>query len=161
MGKRELMIKAIERKEFVKFLCGTGGYKQEVSQYIPGVEPTDTDGILVDAVYEEYKNNKDVKVLFEDSLINMLNGEIQEVYIALLYFMGTLFDERHELATFRLDKNKILPLINKILKDRKNEMEKEIKFDNGIIIKDAWKNVIRWNMICEDKYDVTLYNVSK
>lgn len=156
MGKRELMIKAIEKKEFVDFLCGTGSYKQEVSQYIPGVEPTDTDGILVDAVYEEYKTNKDVKVLFEDALVNMLNGKIQEVYIALLYFMGALFDEKHELATFQLDSNKILPLINTVLKDRKNEMEKEIKFENSVIVKNAWKDVVRWNKICEDKYGVNL-----
>lgn len=27
-------------------------------------------------------------------------------------------------------------------------MEKEIEFENGVIVKNVWKDIVKWNKIC-------------
>lgn len=44
--------------------------------------------------------------------------------MAVLYFMGILFDKGHELAAFQLDRNRILPIINTVLRNRKTKWKK-------------------------------------
>lgn len=153
---REMLLEALEKNEIKKFLCGEGEYKIELSQYVPGALPTDTGRILTDAIYAEYKNNSNIKKKFEDSLIDMLNGSVVEAYMAVVYFIDILFDEKHNIATFKIDKENILPFLREIIKKRKVEFMSEITFTDGIVKKEAWKDIVRWNKVCQMKYGIIL-----
>lgn len=156
MRIREMMLKAIEKKEFIKFLCGENEYKIELSQYVSGMLPTDTGKILADAIYMEYESDVNIKERFENAIIDMINGSVGEAYMAVVYFMDVLFDEKHGIATFITNKERILPCLNKILGERKTDFMKEITFADGIVKKEAWKDIIRWNKVCQMKYGITI-----
>lgn len=156
MQIREMMLKAIEKKEFVKFLCGENEYKIELSQYVSGMLPTDTEKILAEGIYMEYENNINIKERFENALIDMINGSVGEVYMAVVYFIDILFDEKHDIATFIINKEHILPCLKKILREREKDFIKEITFSGGIVKKEAWKDIVRWNKVCQMKYGITI-----
>ena len=107
MQIKELMLEAVKRGELIEFLCGKEAYKIELSQYVPGILPTDV-----------------------------------------------LFDEKHKIATFQLDIAELILELQKALKEKKEELMNEIIFTDGIVKKEAWKDIVRWNNVCKIKYGV-------
>lgn len=159
MNSKDLLVQSIEKNEFIKFLCGANEYKIEPSQYVPGSTPTDTGSILSDAIYEFYKDNVKIKENFENALINMISGTSLELYIAAQYIMDVLFNESHNLATFQIDKDEILPKLKSALNKRKIELINEIRFPDGLFKKNAWDDIARWNQVCKMKYGITICEV--
>lgn len=154
MQIKELMLEAVKRGELIEFLCGKEAYKIELSQYVPGILPTDTGKVLTDAIYVEYEEDITIKEKFQKALLNMVNGTAEELYIAVAYIMDVLFDEKHKIATFQLDIAELILELQKALKEKKEELMNEIIFTDGIVKKEAWKDIVRWNNVCKIKYGV-------
>ena len=154
MQIKELMLEAVKRGELIEFLCGKEEYKIELSQYVPGVLPTDTGKVLADAIYVEYEEDTTIKEKFQNALLNMVNGTAEELYIAVAYIMDVLFDEKHKIATFQMDIAELVLELKKALKEKKEELMNEIIFTDGVVKKEAWKDIVRWDNVCKIKYGI-------
>lgn len=114
----DMLNDAISKNELKKYLLGTAEYR------IPSREGYESDRIsaLKLGIHEMYKKNPEIKNLFENCLIDMLNGKEIEIVIAFYYIWNQLLFERRNKAPFELDKKIYL-----ILREKINEKEMDLR----------------------------------
>ena len=100
------------------------------------------------------KEDTTIKEKFQNALLNMVNGTAEELYIAVAYIMDVLFDEKHKIATFQMDIAELVLELKKALKEKKEELMNEIIFTDGVVKKEAWKDIVRWDNVCKIKYGI-------
>lgn len=149
----ELLHDAIKKDEIYSFLRGENRYKIEISQYVPGVLPTNVEKAL-SIIYECYQEEPNVKDLFIGALGKMINGTAFDVYLSIIYFMDILFDEHHNLSTFNIDIDKMVMNIQRSIENNRSKLKRQFEFPDGTIKKDAWNDIVRWNKVCRIKYDI-------
>lgn len=151
----ELVLTAYQQKSLIPVLMGEYPYTLEQSQYVPGLLPTDVDRVLKEGIYEAYKKNEEIRVMFEDDIKNMFDMEMQYVYMAFSYIFSQVFNENHKLSPFCMSGDVIHKAI-RIIKHRKSEMDKEIEFWNGTKMNGIWNEVKRIDKILRMKYNVQI-----
>jgi len=94
-----------------------------LSQYTPGLEPTNISVVLSKAIYKEYAENPCIKNIFENTLIEMLGGSAFEIYTVVLYIMSELFKEKIGIAPFQLDVERLLLKLQHVIPNVKEELK--------------------------------------
>lgn len=158
MEYEKIFIEAIDKGQIVNYLRGEWPYEIERSQYSSDVEPTDINRVIMRAVYESYKLRPEVKNIFQNALVKMLCGSVEDVYTAILYFDACLFAEKQNRAEFSLDINKLLPEIRKAIRQNKENLASEMEFPNGLVKKNAWNNIMYFNSNYIDEYGFDIIN---
>lgn len=158
MNCLELLNKALEEMDMAAFLRGEFPYEIEQSQYESNSEPTDVSKVLSRAIYIKYKEDAKIRRIFEDTLLQMTNGTVLDIYIALLYIVSQLFKEKNCLSPFKLNFEVILPKLKSNLQVNKENFMQDIVFSNGFIKKNVWSEIQRLNSICYEEYGISLLN---
>lgn len=153
----EMVFTAVQRNQFIDFLRGDGKYMVETSQYSPDVELTDVGKILSRGVYKAFMQQEEIKVKFEDSLLEMLNKTDFDVYMVCLYISSQLFKEKNELSPFLLDKTSILDKLSNEVTKRKEEIMDGITYPSGYKNTKAWQDLEKFNAVCKEEYHVILF----
>ncbi|SMC22022.1 hypothetical protein SAMN02745134_01511 [Clostridium acidisoli DSM 12555] len=156
MDYKILLDEAIKHGEILAFLRGEKQYRIETSQYMPGVEPTDAGKVLSKAIYKSYKESPEIKEIFEDALINMLNGDAMDIYLVVLYVTSQLFKEMNDIAPFKINKNFIIAKLQNKIAENKKLLSEDIKLSDGFIKKGVWNNIERFDSVCNMEYGFRL-----
>lgn len=119
---KELFLHSIENNEVSDFLKGEKNYKVRVPHFVPINIPTDWEQIL-QSIYEvsQEKPELNIKQLFEDTLIEMINDDNIGLYsvVNILYFY--LLHENRNKVSFRINRGKLLPILKaKIMSKRED-----------------------------------------
>lgn len=151
----ELVLIAYQNSSLIPVLMGEYPYTLEQSQYVPGLLPTDVDRVLKEGIYEVYKGNKEIKNTLEDEIKNMLDMEMEYVYMSLSYIFSQVFNENHKLSPFNMNKE-VIQKATMIIKIRKSEMDEEIEFWNGTKMNGIWSEIKRMDKVLRLKYNTQI-----
>lgn len=149
---------AIEKKEADKLLRGEKEYEIEVSEFISDVFPTDINSVLVNCFYKQKGTIANIDAIFQNALIQLLNGTACDRYIALLYFDTCIYQEEIGKATFALDKKSIGSIMKCKLEEEKKLLQDKITYANGLSKSNAWETVIRFDRYYHSKYNFSILN---
>lgn len=153
----DMIFTALKKNELINLLRGDDEYKVETSQYSPEAELTDVGKILSRGIYKVFRQQREIKVEFENSLLRMLDKTDFDVYMVCLYIMSQLFKEKNEMSPFILCKKDILvKLSDEIIKRRKNIMN-GIIYPSGYKNAKAWEDLERLNKVCKEEYHIELF----
>ena len=157
MDYREKLQDALDKNEIDQFLKGIYPYNIENSQYSPSNEPTNISKVLSKAIYKEYTNNHYIKDIFENTLMDMIEGNAFDIYVTILYIMSELFKEKNNLAPFRLDIKKMVLKLNDTIPDIEKTFKNGVSNDEGYTNINVWNDLLRYNQICKDEYGISLF----
>lgn len=149
--------RSLEKKELINFLRGDKEYMVELSQYAPVAELPDTGKILSKGIYRVYKEDKHIKIEYEQALLSMLEMSDYDVYIVCIYLTSQLFKEKNALSPFVIEKQKILVKLKEEIEKRKTLIQNGIDYPNGYQNKKAWQELERFNNVCKEEYNLTLF----
>lgn len=153
----QMTYKALENKEFIQFLEGYNEYAIECSQYAPNAGLTDVGKVLARGIYKVYTEYEYVKEEYEQSLMRMLDMTEYDVYIVCVYLMNQFFDEKNNLAPFKIDKVQILLKLKTEIYKRKEKFHQVIVYPNGCSNKKVWEELERFNRVCKEEYHLELF----
>lgn len=140
MKIKQMLEEALRKGEFIEFLRGENGYMVEYSEFVPNAYGTDVDEILMEGIYEEYKENKEIKRIFEQGLLKMLDMTDFDIYKVCDYLMSYCFTLKHKRNIFELEKEQILRKLSQEIQNRKLRIQRNgfVTLDNYHVI-DAWR----------------------
>lgn len=157
MDYKQNLQEALDKNELRKFLEGAYPYNIENSQYIPGTEPTNISAILSKAIYKLYAENPHIKSIFENTLMEMLDGNAFDIYTVILYIMSELFKEKNDIAPFQLNIRKLLLKLQNILPNVREELRNGVSNGEDYSNINAWNDIQRYNRLCKDEYGFQLF----
>lgn len=158
MEIKQMLEEALRKGEFIEFLRGENGYMVEQSEFSPGAGITDVSKILSRGIYAEYKENKDIKRIFEQGLLKMLDMTDFDVYMACSYLFNQFFKEDNGLAIFKLEREQILEKLKQEIRKREERIQR-----NGFVttnkrgIKYAWDLFERLKFVFKRDYNIELF----
>jgi hypothetical protein len=158
LSPKEKFWKAVEKSEIKSFLRGENGYGMSMSSMETSVSVlfTDVNRALVAGVYEAYKEDKRVKEMFENTLLEMLEGDASDVYIALEYIVRQQDKECNKNKAFEMNAEPIIVKLQEGLKRNRELLQYKVPvpdMPNGVIV---WHQVERFNKRFEEQHNVTL-----
>ncbi len=148
------LLDAIAKNEVIKFLRGDGKYMVEPYECSPAAQLTDVGRIISKGVYKVYMYNKEIKHIFEESLLLMLDSSDFDIYMVCLYLLEQLFNEKYNISPFTLSKNSIVDKLTYRINTRQNSIEKGIKYPNEYVNTFAMAEIQRFRKLCKEEYDV-------
>ena len=154
-----LLKSAIQNGEMAQFLRGQGKYLCENNEMVQAPEQTDVSKILSRGIYKLYEEDASFKSLFENSLLQMLDGEDFDVYMVGNYITSILFKEENGLASFVVDKDKIIKKFSEEIFSRESRIKEGIKHPSGFVNTAAWQDIERFNTVCKTEYGVELVSL--
>jgi hypothetical protein len=152
-----MLKEAISKGEIILFLRGEGKYLCENNEMVQAPEQTDVSKILSRGIYKLYKEDDTIKNIFEDSLIEMLDGDDFDVYMVGSYLTSILFKENNGLSSFSVDKEKIIEKFSREVIARETRIKEGIKHPSGFVNTSAWEDIERFNTVCKSEYGVKLF----
>ena len=156
MNYDDLINRAIEKNEVLELLCGREGYEVEVSKFTSDIFPTDINAVLVNCFYKQQGKIEEIDKIFVEKICELLDGNAEEVYIAILYYDSCLFQEELGNETFVVEKELLADKIRKAIARQKQELKGEIFFYNGLKKKYPWKNIENFNNYYKNRYGISI-----
>lgn len=148
------LLAAIEKNEIVQFLRGDGEYMIESYECSPAAELTDVGRVLSKGVYKVYTYNKEIRKMFEESLLIMLDNSDFDIYMGCLYILDQLFNEKYGYSPFILSKDLIVTKLTHSIDKRQNTIKGGIKYPNGYMNTFAMAEIERFRKVCKEEYNI-------
>ena len=148
------LLAAIEKNEIVQFLRGDGEYMIESYECSPAAELTDVGRVLSKGVYKVYTYNKEIRKMFEESLLIMLDNSDFDIYMVCLYILDQLFNEKYGYSPFILSKDLIVTKLTHSIDKRQNTIKGGIKYPNGYMNTFAMAEIERFRKVCKEEYNI-------
>ena len=155
MNFRTKILEAIKVGEVENILRGKQKYRIEPPTFVPDVFPTDINQVLFEYFYKQ-SDIKNIRLSLENALIKLTKSSATDLYISILFFDSILFMEDKSIATFKIDTSKIAIEIVSGIKKFREELTKNITFDNGLTKKEPMNVVIRFNQRYKNKYNFSI-----
>ena len=122
----QMLLKAIDNNEMEKLLIGNEEYKVPVPPMEPIYTPTDWIQITREiSLLHEKKPELKVNVIYENTLLNMINENTLSLYAVANTIFNQLMDENKGKASFAINKYKLLPPLKDKLQKNKHRLENE------------------------------------
>lgn len=154
MNIEQMILKAIDNNEMIKFLRGEGEYLIETSQYTQEAELTDVGKILSKGIYIIYRYDKGIKLRFEEDLLKMIDMSDFDIYMVCIYLMSQLFKEKNGLSPFKLSKNIILRNLKLKISEREIYIKEGIKYPTGYVNDHAMEEIQRFRIVAKEEYNI-------
>ena len=110
--------KAIKNNEIKFLLEGTNGYKLENDSWASISAPIDWTRV-VPLIYKQYEKSFDANIekMFVKAIVDMLNGNAEEVYcgVAVLYFQ--ILMEESSRAPFCVDRESLIKIASQTIRE--------------------------------------------
>ena len=155
MNFRTKILEAIKVGEVEDILRGKQKYRIEPPTFVPDVFPTDINQVLFEYFYKQ-SDIKNIRLSLENALIKLTKSSATDLYISILFFDSILFMEDKSIATFKIDTSKIAIEIVSGIKKFREELTKNITFDNGLTKKEPMNVVVRFNQRYKNKYNFSI-----
>lgn len=154
MNIEQMILKAIDNNEMIKFLRGEGEYLIETSQYTQEAELTDVGKILSKGIYIIYRYDKSIKLRFEEDLLKMIDMSDFDIYMVCIYLMSQLFKEKNGISPFKLSKNIILRNLKLKISEREIYIKEGIKYPTGHVNDHAMEEIQRFRIVAKEEYNI-------
>jgi len=155
MNFRTKILEAIKVGEVENILRGKQKYRIEPPTFVPDVFPTDINQVLFEYFYKQ-SDIKNIRLSLENALIKLTKSSATDLYISILFFDSILFMEDKSIATFKIDTSKIATEIVSGIKKFREELTKNITFDNGLTKKEPMNVIVRFNQRYKNKYNFSI-----
>lgn len=154
MNIEQMILKAIDNNEMIKFLRGEGEYLIETSQYTQEAELTDVGKILSKGIYIIYRYDKSINLRFEEDLLKMIDMSDFDIYMVCIYLMSQLFKEKNGISPFKLSKNIILRNLKLKISEREIYIKEGIKYPTGYVNDHAMEEIERFRIVAKEEYNI-------
>jgi hypothetical protein len=146
---KELFLESIEKDEIYKFLIGEGDYKVPVPHMVPVYIPTDWTDIIPSGIYELYKDRPDlnVDILFENALADTIKKGNIGLYAVVNLVLDQFSREKNNSAAFKIDKSKLVPLINSELIKKSGDLKNDFSWMGKGQPEGLWSEIARIDKI--------------
>jgi hypothetical protein len=122
----KMVLKAIDNNEMEKLLIGNEEYKVPAPPMEPVYTPTDWIQITCEInLLHEKKPELKVNLMYENTLLNMINENMLSLYAVANIIFNQLMDENKGKASFAINKYKLLPPLKDKLQKNKHRLENE------------------------------------
>ena len=155
MNFREKILEAIKVGEVEDILRGKQKYRIEPPTFVPDVFPTDINQVLFEYFYKQ-SDIKNIRSSLENALIKLTKSSATDLYISILFFDSILFMEDKSIATFKIDTSKIASEMATGIQNFREQLTKNITFNNGLTKKEPMNVVIRFNQRYKNKYNFSI-----
>ena len=155
MNFRKKFLEAIKVENVEDILRGRQKYRIEPSTFVPDVFPTDINQVLFEYFYKQ-SDIKDIQSSLENALIKLTKSSATDLYISILFFDSILFMEDKSIATFKIDTLKIANEIVSGVQKFREQLTKNITFNNGLTKKEPMNVVVRFNQRYKNKYNFSI-----
>ena len=133
-----------------------GIYHLPISQYDYSEPlPTATDKVMRQYIYYNH-SNKNLKEIFQNALITMLNSSAADVFLVVEYFVCCLYYENIQKATFVIDREVLLPMIRQAIQKNMQELSNAIVFVDGTINKQPLNRLNVLNNVYKREYNFAI-----
>jgi len=156
--EKELLLEALKQNELIDYLEGVGKYKLELDQWVNASAPTDWTKIIPKGIYKVYKENPELKVdiLLEEALMEMLNRDAFDIYVAVsvIYFQ---FNREHRGdAPFVLNRDKLLTHVRKSLNVNEEKLKNYDSWEGKGKSNGIWEEMERFDTLCQNKWNFSI-----
>lgn len=105
-----------------------------------------------------YKENPELGLdkMFEDAILEMMDGEPFDIYVALFLVFNQLLNERDDKLPFVIDRNKVLKKLRQTLINNKEKLMNYFEWTCGNYEEGAWGEVVRINELCKEKFNISI-----
>jgi hypothetical protein len=158
MGIAEKMVlKAIDNNEMEKLLIGDEEYKVPVPPMEPIYNPTDWIQITREiSLLHEKKPELKVNIMYEKTLLNMINEKTLSLYAVANTIFNQLMDENKGKASFAINKDKLLPLLKDKLQKNKHRLENEFVWMGMGRPDGVWGAINAINCVLNEKTGISM-----
>lgn len=101
-------------------------------------------------------SNKNLKEIFQNALITLLNSSAADVFLVVEYFDCCLYYENIQKATFVIDRDVLLPMIRQAIQKNMQELSNAIVFVDGTINEKPLCRIKRVNEGYEKEYGFSI-----
>ncbi len=141
--------KAIKNNEIKFLLEGTNGYKLENDSWASISAPIDWTRV-VPLIYKQYEKSFDANIekMFVKAIVDMLNGNAEEVYcgVAVLYFQ--ILMEESSRAPFCVDRESLIKIASQTIRENEEQLKSIKKWGGQSSENGLWDEIRRfeiWN----------------
>lgn len=155
---KEKLILAIEKNELINFLEGKYPYTVEMHQWVSAEVPTDISRIVSEGIYVLYKERPNLHIdnMFETAILNMMGGEVFDIYMALIIIFDQLLSESYKTSPFEINKGVIISKLKEILNINKSKLLNYFEWQGKGKEQGMWDEVIRIDSICKKKFKISI-----
>ena len=146
---------AISSDTFIEFLEGKNHYRLMNGSHLANLStPNDYVRILKEGIYsyDEYE----IKTLLENSLIEMSKADILGLYCAVEILYTQLLFEIKEESPFKIDKEKILLVIRKEIKEKKDSLLRYYDWEGRNEVEGMYGYMKRMNIAFNKHFDCSI-----
>lgn len=145
---------AIMSDTFIELLEGKNHYRMINNSHLANLStPNDYVRILKEGIYSfEEHEISEIKILLEDSLVEMSKADILGLYCAVEILYTQLLFEMKEESPFKIDKEKILPVIRKEIEEKKEYLQKYYDWEGRNEIEGMYGYMKRMNIVFSKRF---------
>ena len=113
--------------------------------------------VIVEVIYAGYLSNKNIKDEFENCLMRMLDGSDFDVYLAVLYIVAQLKEERRGKSPFAINRKRFLDRLAAVVPERKDAFNGVIKRPSGFSERYTWSDLVATKIYFRNKTGIDLF----
>lgn len=145
----------IKKNQLIDLMIGKGHYYITQSEFDPVYKATEYTLVLNYGIYSLYDEDKSVKTMFEDALVQMADTDAFLFYVAIAYVVDALYIEMRNQAPFCISRE-VIERIGKRFEQHKIELENGIIDTNGYHHQEALKEIVWWNKLIKRRHNITM-----
>ncbi len=156
--ERDLLLEAIKKNELIEYLEGKENYKLDMGHWVNANAPTDWTRIIPKGLYRVYRENPELKLndILEDALLEMMNREPFDIYVALSVIYFQLIREQRGDAPFNINREIILENLRKTLLENEKKMKNYFEWEGKDNEDGIWSEVVRIDSLCKNKWNLSI-----
>ncbi|MBE6052877.1 MAG: hypothetical protein E7212_03030 [Clostridium sartagoforme] len=158
MNIEQIVIESIKRKELYKVLLGEDKYKVDISPFVGANVPTDWPNIMRGGIYKVHIEYPELNIAeeLENTLCFLLDKGIFEIYASVSVLFFQIISEENGASPFKINRDKILNIIRRVLLKNQNEMYNYKKWMGEYYSNGIWGEFERINTILKEDYGITI-----
>lgn len=150
----EIVKSSINNNQLKECLRGEGKYKYEDKNTSGPVDQS----VILNAIYELYRKEPNLRVntLFEEGLIDMINDDVEGIYLAIYYIYEQIGNEVKGISPFKINRLSVVDRISNVIKNRKTEIDNTNELDRLNVKGNILKKIYKINDFSIRKYGVAI-----
>lgn len=149
--------KAIKNNEIKFLLEGTNGYKLENDSWASISAPIDWTRV-VPLIYKQYEKSFDANIekMFVKAIVDMLNGNAEEVYcgVAVLYFQ--ILMEESSRAPFCVDRESLIKIASQTIRENEEQLKSIRKWGGQSSKNGLWDEIQCYKKLFISKFGIII-----
>ncbi len=114
--------------------------------------------IIPRGIYAVYRENPELEIdkIFEDALLEMMDGESFDIYAALSIIHFQLIREERNASPFTINKDKVLKKLSQTLIRNKEKLMNYFEWEGKKHKEGVWGEVVRIDKLFKSKWNISI-----